>query len=106
VLACAEISPCAHRRLRIEPEAFVSALNATKRTIPGITSAIATAEPLFKKHASTHRGRARRRSQTRMIPRVHVDCGRMRCRDGLHIHAENLVVEMRDPDADTPSRFW
>ena len=87
-------------------EAFASYLQRTKRTIPGITSAIAAAEPLFE--------RTRQRIEDALgVPLSNTYgsrefmsiAGECECRDGLHIHAENLVVEMRDPDADTPSEI-
>lgn len=85
-------------------EAFAEYLRRTKRTIPGVTCAIAAAEPLHDE--------ARRRIEqglgvplsntygSREFMSIAAEC---ECRDGLHVHAENLVVETRDHDSDGPS---
>lgn len=87
-------------------EAFASYLRRTKRTIPGITSAIAAAEPLFES--------TRQRIEDALgVPLSNTYgsrefmsiAGECECRDGLHTHAENLVVETRALDADTPSEI-
>jgi phenylacetate-CoA ligase len=85
-------------------EAFADYLLRTKRTIPGVRCAIAAAEPL-------HEAARARIEQALCAPlfnsygsrefmSIAAECG---CRDGLHVHAENLVVETRDQHADRPS---
>jgi phenylacetate-CoA ligase len=85
-------------------EAFAAYLLHTKRTIPGVMYAIAAAEPLFDD--------ARRRIEeglgvplfntygAREFMSIAAECT---CRNGLHVHAENLVVETRDQDPGEPS---
>jgi phenylacetate-CoA ligase len=75
-------------------EAFAAYLHRTGRTIPGIRYAIAAAEPLFDE--------GRRRIEhglgvpvtntygSREFMSIAAEC---ECRNGLHVHAENLVVE-------------
>ncbi len=87
-------------------EAFAAHLRRTKQTIPGVKCAIAAAEPLFED--------ARRRIEqglgvplantygSREFMSVAAEC---ECRDGLHIHAENLVVETRHQNGDAPSEI-
>lgn len=85
-------------------EAFADYLRRTKRTIPGVRCAIAAAEPLYDS--------ARERIEqalcaplfnsygSREFMSIAAECG---CREGLHIHAENLVVETRDQHVDAPA---
>ena len=85
-------------------EAFADYLRRTKRTIPGVGCAIAAAEPLYEA--------ARVRIEqalgvpvfnsygSREFMSIAAECA---CRDGLHVHAENLVVETRDRHVDAPS---
>jgi phenylacetate-CoA ligase len=87
-------------------EAFAAYLRRTNRTIPGITCAVAAAEPLFEG--------ARERIEhglgvplfntygSREFMSIAAEC---ECRDGLHIHAENLVVETRDRSGTAPSEI-
>jgi phenylacetate-coenzyme A ligase PaaK-like adenylate-forming protein len=87
-------------------EAFAAYLRRTKRTIPGITCAIAAAEPLG--------GDTRQRIEhglgvplfntygSREFMSIAAEC---EYRDGLHIHAENLVVETRDQNGTGPSEI-
>jgi phenylacetate-CoA ligase len=87
-------------------EAFVAYLQRTKRTIPGVRCAIAAAEPLYED--------ARRRVEqglgvplfntygSREFMSIGGECERQ---DGLHIHAENLVVETRDHNGHAPSEI-
>ena len=87
-------------------EAFAEYLRRTKRTLPGVKNAIAAAEPLFED--------ARRRIEeglgvplantygSREFMSIAAEC---ESRDGLHIHAENLVVETRDQDVIEPSEL-
>ena len=80
---------CTRRALRFRPvlivgyvsslEAFAAFLRRTRRGIPGVVCAIAAAEPL---HEDARRrieaGTRRAALQHLRIPRVHVDCRRMR----------------------------
>jgi phenylacetate-CoA ligase len=78
-------------------EAFAAFLHRTGRTLPSLRSAIAAAEPLFEA--------TRRRIEaglgvpvfntygSREFMSIAAEC---ECRDGLHIHAENLLVEARE----------
>ena len=87
-------------------EAFADYLRRVQRTIPGVACAIAAAEPLHDE--------ARRRIEqglgvplfntygSREFMSIAAEC---ECRNGLHIHAENLLVETRDPDGDAPSEL-
>jgi phenylacetate-CoA ligase len=87
-------------------EAFATYLRQTNRTIPGITAAIAAAEPLFDD--------TRQRIEyglgvpvfntygSREFMSIAAEC---ECRDGLHIQAENLVVETRDQNGHAPSEI-
>jgi phenylacetate-CoA ligase len=87
-------------------EAFADYLQRPKRRLPGVTCAIAAAEPL---HDET-----RRRIEqafgaplantygSREFMSIAAEC---ECRQGLHIHAENLVVETRDRDSTGPSEI-
>lgn len=79
-------------------EAFAGYLGRTGRSIPGLTCAIAAAEPLFET--------VRRRIEdglgvplantygSREFMSIAAEC---EIHDGLHIQAENLVVEAREP---------
>jgi len=87
-------------------EAFSAYLQRTHRAIPRVAGAIAAAEPLF---ADT-----RRRIEdglgaplfntygSREFMSIAAECER---RDGLHIHAENLIVETRDRKGSGPSEI-
>lgn len=87
-------------------EAFAGYLQQTNRTIPGVKCAVAAAEPLFDD--------TRRRIEEglgvplwntygcREFMSVAAECER---RDGLHIHAENLVVETASEDLEDPSEI-
>jgi phenylacetate-CoA ligase len=78
-------------------EAFASYLLRTGRTLPGVRFAIAAAEPLFDA--------TRQRIEdglgvplfntygSREFMSIAAEC---ECRDGLHLHAENLLVETRE----------
>ena len=87
-------------------EEFAAYLQRTNRAIPGLTCAIAAAEPLYDD--------TRRRIEqglgvpvfntygSREFMSIAANC---ECRDGLHIHAENLVVETQDPGGNGPSEI-
>lgn len=87
-------------------EQFAAYLGRTNQTIPGITCAIAAAEPLFVD--------TRRRIEhglgvpvfntygSREFMSIAAEC---ECRDGLHVHAENLLVETRDQSGSEPSEI-
>ena len=87
-------------------QAFAIYLQRTKQTIPGVRYAIAAAEPLHQD--------ARRRIEdglgvplsntygSREFMSIAAECER---REGFHIHAENLVVETRDPHRHAPSEI-
>jgi len=87
-------------------DAFAEYLRRTDRTIPGLQCAIAAAEPLFEN--------VRRRIEeglgvpltntygSREFMSIGAEC---ECRDGLHVHAENLVVETPDQDGSQPSEI-
>jgi phenylacetate-CoA ligase len=87
-------------------EAFAAYLQRTERTIPGVRCAIAAAEPLD--HHARHRierGLGVPLFNTygsREFMSIAAEC---ECRDGLHVHAENLIVETRDHDSTTPSEI-
>jgi phenylacetate-CoA ligase len=87
-------------------EAFAAFLRRTKRTIPGVTCAIAAAEPLFegvRRRIEEGLGVPLSNSYgTREFMSIAAEC---ECRNGLHIHAENLVVETRDPNGDHASEI-
>jgi phenylacetate-CoA ligase len=87
-------------------EAFASWLQRSAQTIPSVICAIAAAEPL-------HDDARRRIAQGLGVPlfntygsrefmSIAAECP---CRNGLHIHAENLVVETGDPDGRVPSEI-
>jgi phenylacetate-CoA ligase len=87
-------------------EAFAAYLRRSKRAIPGVKCAIAAAEPLFED--------ARRRIEeglgvplfntygSREFMSIAAEC---EYGNGLHVHAENLVVETRDRDGNDPSEI-
>ena len=87
-------------------EAFASYLARTGQVMPGPVSAIAAAEPLFD--------RARRQIEaglgvpvfntygSREFMSIAAEC---ECRDGLHVQAENLVVETKDQSGARPSEI-
>jgi len=87
-------------------EEFAAYLARTGRSIPGLTGAIAAAEPLFDE--------TRRRIESglgvpvfntygsREFMSIAAEC---ECRDGLHVNAENLVVETRSQPDDGPSEI-
>jgi phenylacetate-coenzyme A ligase PaaK-like adenylate-forming protein len=87
-------------------EEFAAYLRRTNRAIPGLSCAIAAAEPLFDE--------TRRRIEqglgvplfntygSREFMSIAAECEN---RDGLHVHAENLVVETRDQNAHRPSEI-
>jgi phenylacetate-CoA ligase len=87
-------------------DAFAASLSRTGRTLPGVTAAIAAAEPLFDV--------TRRRVETalgvpvfntygsREFMSIAAEC---ECRDGLHIQAENLIVETRKAADAGPSEI-
>lgn len=87
-------------------DAFARYLQRTKRRVPGIRCAIAAAEPLFDD--------ARRRIEdalgaplsnsygSREFMSIAAECEH---RTGLHVHAENLVVETADRDGAQPSEI-
>ena len=85
-------------------EAFAAYLRRTKRTIPGATCAIAAAEPLFedaRRHIEQGLGVPLANTYgSREFMSIAAEC---ECRDGLHIHAENLVVETPDGNGNEPS---
>ena len=78
-------------------EAFAASLHGTGRALPSLTAAIAAAEPLFET--------TRRQIEaalgvpvfntygSREFMSIAAEC---ECRDGLHIHAENLLVETQE----------
>jgi len=87
-------------------EAFTAYLRRMNRTIPGVACAIAAAEPLFDD--------TRRRIQdglgaplfntygSREFMSIAAEC---ECRDGLHIHAENLIVETLAQNGNGPAEI-
>ena len=87
-------------------DGFAEYLRRTNRTIAGIRCAIAAAEPLFDD--------TRRRIErglgvpvfntygSREFMSIAAEC---ECRNGLHLHAENLVVETRDRSDTGPSEI-
>jgi phenylacetate-CoA ligase len=87
-------------------EAFAASLHRTRRTLPSLTGAVAAAEPLFEA--------TRRRIETglgvpvfntygsREFMSIAAEC---EFRDGLHIHAENLLVEAREAADAGPSEI-
>jgi phenylacetate-coenzyme A ligase PaaK-like adenylate-forming protein len=87
-------------------EQFSAFLRATKRTIPGLRSVIAAAEPLF----STQRDAIEAAFQapvfntygSREFMSIGGEC---EVHDGLHVNIENLVVETRDGSVDQPSEI-
>jgi phenylacetate-CoA ligase len=85
-------------------EAFATYVRQTNRTIPGIRCAIAAAEPLFDDNRQRiEHGLGVRVFNTygsREFMSIAAEC---ECRDGLHVHAENLVVETRDQNGSAPS---
>ncbi len=87
-------------------EAFSAYLRRTHRTIPGIRCAIAAAEPLVD--ATRQRIEEGLRVPLfntygcREFMSIAAEC---ECRNGLHVHAENLVVETRDQHDDGPSEI-
>jgi phenylacetate-CoA ligase len=87
-------------------EAFAAYLGRTKRTIPGVACAIAAAEPLHEDaRARIEAGLGVPLSNTygsREFMSIGAEC---ECRNGLHVNAENLIVEPRDDDDDWPSEL-
>jgi phenylacetate-CoA ligase len=87
-------------------EAFAAYLRRTNRTIPGISCAIAAAEPLFDAARSRIEGGfgvpLHNTYGSREFMSIAAEC---EYRDGLHVHAENLVVETRDQNATGPSEL-
>lgn len=87
-------------------EAFAIHLRRTKRTIPGVTCAIAAAEPLHEDaRQRIEAGLGVPLSNTygsREFMSIAAEC---ECRDGLHVHAENLIVEPRDDNDNGPSEL-
>lgn len=85
-------------------EAFADYLRRTGRTIPGATCAIAAAEPLHEDaRERIEHGLGVPLSNTygsREFMSIAAEC---ECRDGLHVNAENLIVEPRDGDGDGSS---
>ena len=87
-------------------EGFAAYLQRTNRTIPGITCAIAAAEPLV----DDARGRIEsglgvpvfNTYGSREFMSIAAECER---RDGLHVHTENLVVETRVEGGTEPSEI-
>jgi phenylacetate-CoA ligase len=87
-------------------DAFAAYLRRTGQKLPGVQYAIAAAEPLFDD--------VRRRIEnglgvpltntygSREFMSIAAEC---ECRSGLHIHAENLVVETSDPGGHDPSEI-
>jgi phenylacetate-coenzyme A ligase PaaK-like adenylate-forming protein len=87
-------------------EAFAAYLHRARRSIPSVMCAIGAAEPLHEE--------ARRRIEqglgvplfntygSREFMSIAAECER---REGLHVHAENLVVETRDHEGRHPSEI-
>lgn len=87
-------------------EAFAEYMRRTSRRLPGLTCAIAAAEPLFDG--------ARQRIEdalgvplfntygSREFMSIAAEC---ECREGLHVHAENLIVEAHDRTGTGPSQI-
>jgi phenylacetate-coenzyme A ligase PaaK-like adenylate-forming protein len=85
-------------------DVFAAYLRRTKRAIPGVRCAIAAAEPLVEATRwQIERGLGAPLSNTYGSREFMSVGGECEYRDGLHVHAENLVVETRDHDADAPS---
>jgi phenylacetate-CoA ligase len=87
-------------------DGFAAYLRRTGRRIPGVSCAIAAAEPLF---AATRRriedGLGVPLTNTygsREFMSIGAEC---QCHDGLHVHAENLIVETRDRTGVEPSEI-
>lgn len=78
-------------------ESFADYLQRTKRRLSGVTGAIAAAEPLYDDvRRRIERAFGMRLSNTygsREFMSIAAEC---ECRQGLHIHSENLLVETRD----------
>jgi phenylacetate-CoA ligase len=87
-------------------EAFAAYLRRTNRSIPGVRCAVAAAEPLFDATRRQIEGGLGvplfNTYGSREFMSIAAEC---ECRGGLHIHAENLVVETRDPDGARPSEI-
>ena len=87
-------------------DAFAAYLRRSKRTIPGVRSAIAAAEPLFEAtRRQIERGIGASLSNTYGSREFMSIGGECEYRHGLHVHAENLIVETRDRDAAEPSEL-
>ena len=86
--------------------AFAGFLRRTCRTIPGVTSAIAAAEPLLEDtRREIERALGVRLFNTygsREFMSIAAECEQ---RDGLHVHAENLVVETAGQEGNGPSEI-
>ena len=78
-------------------EAFAGYLRRAERTLPGVRCAIAAAEPLFddvrRRIAEALGVPLANTYGSREFMSIAAEC---ECRDGLHVHAENLVVETRE----------
>ena len=87
-------------------EACAAYLRRTARTIPGLTCAIAAAEPLFEEtRKRIERGLGVPLANTygsREFMSIAAECA---CQQGLHVHAENLVVETREARSCEPSEI-
>jgi phenylacetate-CoA ligase len=85
---------------------FAGFLRRTNRTIPGVTCAIAAAEPLFedtRRHVERALGAPLFNTYgSREFMSIAAEC---EYRDGLHVHAENLVVETTDREGHGPSEI-
>lgn len=87
-------------------EAFAAYLRRTDRTIPGLRYAIGAAEPLYEPaRVRIEQGLGVPLTNTygsREFMSIAAECV---CRDGLHVHAENLVVETRGDARGEPSEI-
>jgi phenylacetate-CoA ligase len=82
-------------------DAFAGYLRRAERMLPGVRCAIAAAEPLFddvrRRIAEALGVPLANTYGSREFMSIAAEC---ECRDGLHVHAENLVVETREENGE------
>jgi phenylacetate-CoA ligase len=87
-------------------EAFAAYLRRTRRAIPGLRYGIAAAEPLHdhvRQQIELGLGVPVFNTYgSREFMSIGAEC---KYRHGLHVHAENLVVEVREPASNAPSEI-
>jgi phenylacetate-coenzyme A ligase PaaK-like adenylate-forming protein len=87
-------------------EQFAAFLRATKQTIPSVRCVIAAAEPLFPRvRQDIESGFFAPIFNTYGSREFMSIAGECEYHHGLHINAENLVVETQDPSSDEPSEI-